>query len=110
MHEDIRTLTVDEEGNLFFIDDDRIRKIDRNGTINTVAGTGVSGSTGDGGLAINAKIAGSAIVAFGGPTKETYELFLHNSHEYQQNINSSEIRKINLKTGIITTIAGGQAT
>ena len=51
-------ITVDASDNVYFADYDnqRIRKIDTNGTITTVAGNGTRGYEGDGNLAINAKI------------------------------------------------------
>jgi gliding motility-associated-like protein len=51
-------ITFDNNGSLFFADVEnfRIRKIDANGIINTVAGTGAKGYTGDGGIAVNAAI------------------------------------------------------
>ncbi|MEP6467325.1 MAG: T9SS type A sorting domain-containing protein, partial [Parafilimonas sp.] len=53
-----KDIVVDKRGNMFIADDfnNRIRKVDKNGFITTYAGTGVSGSDGDGGLAINAKL------------------------------------------------------
>lgn len=53
-------LTVDRDGNIYFSDYDahRVRKIDRNGIITTVIGTGSPGYSGDGGLATQAQING----------------------------------------------------
>ena len=44
------------DGSLYVGDESRIRKIDPNGIITTIAGTDQSGHSGDGGLAINAQI------------------------------------------------------
>ena len=46
-------VAVDGAGNLYIADErnDRIRKVDSTGTINTVAGTGAIGFSGDGGAA-----------------------------------------------------------
>jgi sugar lactone lactonase YvrE len=46
-------IAVDASGNVYFADNmsNRVRKIGTNGTINTVAGTGVAGYSGDGGPA-----------------------------------------------------------
>ncbi|WP_298609164.1 putative Ig domain-containing protein [uncultured Spirosoma sp.] len=41
---------LDKKGNLLFTANDRIRIIDKNGLINTVAGNGTKGFSGDGGL------------------------------------------------------------
>ena len=49
-------LALDVTGNLYFADESnqRIRKVDLNGIITTVAGNGSIGSSGDGGAATNA--------------------------------------------------------
>ena len=59
-------LTVDSHGNLFIADRDHaaIRKVHTNGIITTVAGTGVKGFSGDGGLATQAKLNRPLTVAF----------------------------------------------
>jgi uncharacterized protein (TIGR03437 family) len=51
-------VAVDSAGNLYIVDRDnnRIRKVDTSGTISTFAGKGTSGSSGDGGPALNAEI------------------------------------------------------
>jgi hypothetical protein len=51
-------LLYDPEGNLFFADRDnnRIRKVDTNGIISTVAGNGTGGYSGDGGPALDASL------------------------------------------------------
>ena len=51
-------ITFDAEGNLYFADsgNHRIRKIDMDGIITTVAGTGERGFSGDGGLATQAQL------------------------------------------------------
>jgi sugar lactone lactonase YvrE len=53
-----RGLALHEDGNLYIADslNFRIRKIDLQGTISTVAGMGAHGNSGDGGLAIEATI------------------------------------------------------
>ncbi len=52
------SLAVDKIGNIYLSDDNssRIRKIDTSGIINTLAGTGTSGFSGDGGPATAAQI------------------------------------------------------
>jgi len=51
-------LTVDAAGNVYVADtfNQRVRKIAANGIVTTVLGTGVAGSSGDGGLALNAQV------------------------------------------------------
>ena len=53
-------LAVDSHGNLYIADRDHdaIRKVDTNGIITTVAGTGVKGFSGDGGAATQAQLTG----------------------------------------------------
>ncbi len=57
-------LAFDPAGNLYLTDVSTIKRIDPAGTITTIAGTGVQGSTGDGGPAIDAQI-GAATLAIG---------------------------------------------
>lgn len=56
-------LVFDTAGNLFFDDgaNFRLRKVDTNGIITTIAGTGVAGFSGDGGPATSAKIRGGPL-------------------------------------------------
>src|SRR5690606_528918 len=51
-------LYADKKGNIFFTDRLRciVRKVDSVGTITTVAGVGISGFSGDGGLAVHARL------------------------------------------------------
>src|SRR5438132_3721009 len=68
------------------------------GTITTVAGTGEPGCSGDGGPAVNARLNEPKSVTFfseGGAF-----LFIADSENHR-------IRKVDLATGLITTIAGG---
>lgn len=78
------------------------------GVIVTVAGTGVSNSTGDGGPAVQAAINSPRGVA----VDSAGNLYLSEGGRDQQNIPppgikpSSKIRKIDARTGIISTVAG----
>ena len=90
-------LAIDAVGNLYVADEfnNAIRRINTSGIITTVAGNGVYGYSGDGGLATAARLAypaGLAIDASG-------NLFIGDYY-------NSAIRKVNLGTGIISTIAG----
>ncbi len=89
---------VDATGNLFIADyiNQRIRKVDFiTGIISTVAGTGVSGFSGDGGLATSAKIAGES-----GVTVDAI------GNIYLTSQGNQRIRKVDIATGFISTIAG----
>ena len=91
----LQGLTVDNCGNLFFPDaSSRIRKVDTNGIITTVAGNGTRGYSGDGGLATNAQInrpGGLSVDSSG-------NLFIADTY-------NSVVRKVD-SSGIITTMAG----
>jgi uncharacterized protein (TIGR03437 family) len=58
--------TLDSAGDLYVSDQDNyvVRKIDTSGKITTIAGTGISGSTGDGGAATSARFASPQGLAF----------------------------------------------
>lgn len=91
-------LDFDPAGNLYIADvaDNRIRRVDaRTGLITTVAGTGKREFSGDGGPAEKAGIQGARGVAFA-PDGTWYIC------EREGN----RIRRVDGKTGVITTIAG----
>lgn len=91
----------DSLGNVFIADtrNNRIRKVDTNGIITTIAGTNAAnlapgGYSGDGGAATNARLnypSGVAVDHFG--------------NVYIADFNNARIRKVNTN-GMITTIAG----
>ena len=87
-------LAVDAAGNLYLDDGNyRIRKVDvATGIINTIAGIGVYGQAGDGGLATAAQ---TDAVSLDIDVAGNIYLAAYNS-----------VRKIDAVTGIITTIAG----
>ena len=75
----------------------RIRRIDlRTGIITTVAGTGEPGYSGDGGPAVKAQFNGTFGIAIDGGGRKLYVADLGNRR----------IRAIDLKSGIVTTVAG----
>lgn len=91
-------LAVDESGNLYIADQagNTIRKINAaTGIISTIAGTGIGGFAGDGGQATSAKIDQPIGLLLDGKGN----LYCTDGSNYR-------IRKINLSTGIITTVAG----
>ena len=95
---DLRGVAVDGDGNVYIADTDnhRIRKVDAaSGTINTIAGTGEEGYSGDGGLATQAQLHAPLDVAVDGQ-----------GNVYIADLWNHRIRKVNAATGIISTIAG----
>jgi gliding motility-associated-like protein len=90
----IRGIVSDAVGNIYISDNNSIRKVDASGTINTIAGTGTSGYSGDGGPATAAQL------------NEPYGVAVDkNGSIYVPDANNNIIRKID-QAGIITTIAG----
>jgi sugar lactone lactonase YvrE len=88
-------VATDVDGNIFFSDFQAVREVDVNlHLITTVAGTGVSGTTGDGSPAAFARLCNPSGVYVDG----TGNLYICSSCE-------SKIRKVNT-SGIITTFAG----
>lgn len=76
--------------------DSKVEKIDfRTGKVSTVAGTGEVGFSGDGGVATQAKMANPTGLALDGK-----------GNLYIADSGNERIRKVNLSTGIITTVAG----
>ncbi|MHA6482393.1 cadherin-like beta sandwich domain-containing protein [Paenibacillus sp. strain BS8-2] len=90
------SVALDSSGNLYIADtmDSRIRKVDTHGTITTFAGTGIVGSSGDGGDAAEAELSYPTGLAF----DSAGNLFFAEGGTHK-------IRKIN-NSGIIETIAG----
>jgi hypothetical protein len=89
-------IDVDALGNVYIVDfmNHKLRKINTLGIINTIAGTGVGGFSGDGGNALSAQLNGPCAIALD-TSKNIY------ISDYINN----RIRKID-KFGIISTIAG----
>ncbi|MBU0944239.1 MAG: PKD domain-containing protein [Proteobacteria bacterium] len=89
-------VTIDAEGNIFLVDKSnyRIRKIDEDGIISTIIGNGVRAYSGDGGLAVNARIGFASHIT----TDRKGNIYFN---DYYYNV----VRKIDTN-GIVTTIAG----
>jgi sugar lactone lactonase YvrE len=91
-------VAIDPSGNIIIADyyNSRIRKVNvSTSLISTVAGTGVNGSTGDGGLATAAAISGPADCAVDSK-----------GNIYISDYYAKVIRKVTLSTGLISNIAG----
>jgi sugar lactone lactonase YvrE len=89
-------VTTDSAGNIYIADkeNNRVRKVDTTGVISTVAGNGTVGFSGDGGLAIEAKLYYPTGVAID-PSGNIYIADYYNNR----------IRKVDT-TGGISTVAG----
>lgn len=92
-------VAVDGAGNLFITDSGnfRIRKVDASGVITTIAGTGTSGFSGDGGPALKAQL---GLVLCGITTDA------QGNNIYISDCNNGRVRRIDAN-GIISTLAGG---
>jgi sugar lactone lactonase YvrE len=91
-------IVLDDQGRAFIADvrDHRVRVVDLTSKIiATFAGTGEAGSGGDGGPVGRAALFGPRALAFG-PTGDLY-ICLRNDHK---------VRKVDMHTGIIRTVAG----
>jgi sugar lactone lactonase YvrE len=89
-------VAVDREGNLYIADayNYRIRKVDKEGTITTFAGTGEEGYSGDGAPATSAKLTYPSGLAF----DDRGNLYIADGDNHR-------VRKVD-KDGIIHTVAG----
>ena len=91
-------LSIDKDNNVYVaeIHNNTIRKIDAiSGIISTVAGCGLRGFDGDGGLAVHAKL--------NGPEGVHVDIY---GNIYIADTYNQRIRKVDAQTGIISTIAG----
>ena len=92
-----RTMVIDRDGTIYLAlrEGNQLYRIaPKTGTLHHLAGTGEQGWTGDGGPAKNAKLAGPKGLALSGRTL------------YVADTESHIIRKVDLNTGIITTVLG----
>jgi uncharacterized protein (TIGR03437 family) len=92
-----RNVAVDAAGNLYIseFEGHRVRRVTNDGKISTVAGSGIAGFRGDGGLAVNAQISFPA----GLTLDRDGNLYLADSQ-------NQRIRKI-VPGGMISTVVGG---
>lgn len=93
-------LCLDASGNLYIADgtDSRVRKVDTNGIITTIAGNGTNDYSGDGGLAVNACMNSPNGVA----VDEAGNVYIADSNNHRIRVVSTN--------GVITTIAGNGNT
>lgn len=92
-----RAIDFDAAGNLYLAlrEGNTVHKVDTNGNITRIAGTGAKGRTGDGGAALSATLNGPKGIA----VSKDGALYLADTENHA-------IRKIDLKTGLIQTVAG----
>ncbi len=91
-------ICADSVGNIYFADIrcNIVHKINvSTGVITAIAGNGIEGFSGDGGIASSAELDGPSGVAFD-----------KGGNLYIADGNNNRIREVNFKTGLITTIAG----
>ncbi len=91
-------VAVDSSGNLYIADsyNHRIRKVSATtGLITTIAGTGTGGFNGDNIPAISAALDNPVAIAFDA-----------NGNVYIVDLGNQRVRKVNVATGLITTVAG----
>ncbi|MGD9959917.1 hypothetical protein [Nocardioides sp.] len=90
-------LAIDSQDRVYFADSalHSVRRINLNGTVTTIAGTGTSGNTGDGGQATAARLNTPVRLAF----DAAGNLYIADS-------GNNKIRKVTTATGVITTVAG----
>lgn len=91
-------VALDSVGNLYLSESSRVRKVDSNGIITTVAGTGSSGYSGNGGAATSASLS----LPYGIAIDPADNLFIADS-------SNNAVRKVDA-SGIITTVAGTGAS
>jgi sugar lactone lactonase YvrE len=87
--------TIDTAGNVYFIDSNRVCKIDVAGNSTLVAGSTSSGFSGDNGAATSARLNSPQSLAL----DSLGNLYIADSVNHR-------IRKVDATTGIITTVAG----
>lgn len=87
----------DSVGNMFTVElnGHKVRKMDRQGIVSTLAGTGVIGASGDGGPARQAQFNGIHNLAI----TRSGDILLADTW-------NSRVRKIDAKTGFVSTVAG----
>ena len=88
-------ICTDDSANVYFGDKGRIRRINTHGIVNTVAGNGVIGNSGDGGAAISAQIGPSNAITI----DKNNTLYIYSNYP------DLNVRKVD-NSGIISVFAG----
>lgn len=90
-------IKFDVDGSMYFVEmvNNLVRKVDKSGNISTVAGTGKSGFSGDGGPAREATFNKPHSIALDGKGS----LFICD-------IGNHRVRRVDLKSGVVTTFTG----
>ena len=93
-----RAVCMDTKGNTYIAEREGngVRKVDANGVMSTFAGTGEPGYTGDGGPALTA--------TWGAPKAMRCD---NHDDLIVVDTENNAVRRIDVKTGIVTTVAGG---
>jgi sugar lactone lactonase YvrE len=94
-------IALDAAGNLYIVDrgNNRIRRVDaQSGIITTIAGDGTASVSGDGGPAIAATLNSPTAITI----TNADDIYFSDNTSFM----SSQIRKIDAQTGIITNVAG----
>lgn len=96
-------IRFDAHGAFYFVEmqNHLVRKVDRDGTITTVAGTGAAGFSGDGGPAIQAQLNRPHSIALDNGREGHGSLFI-------ADIGNHRIRRVDLTSGRISSFAGNQ--
>jgi len=89
-----RSVAVDQSSQVYIADSQahRVRRVDQNGIITTIAGTGIGGTSGDGGPVTQAQISSPTTLRFRSPTE-----LLIGSY-------TAPTRQLDLSTGLISTV------
>lgn len=96
--------TLDEDGNLYIVDqqNERVRRIDGAGIIDTIAGNGNYGFAGDGGPALSAEFSWEV----GSNPNPSGDIVYHDGKLYISDTEANRIRVMDLAAGTIDTLAG----
>ena len=100
----VNDATMDEAGNIYVVDqqNERIRKIDTDGIITTIAGDGTAGYSGDGGPALEAQFSW----ARGSNPNPSGGIVYHEGVLYISDTEADVIRAMDLADGTIAAFAG----